>query len=67
VKIDLRSVGTLVFLDFHLASTQDQNRQSSYALPAPLRELEPALRALDGSAPHFTALFVKERCVILGI
>jgi glycine oxidase len=63
LKIDLRSVGTLVLFDSHLASTQDQSRQSSYALPASLEELEPAFRVPDGTVPHFTALHVKERCV----
>jgi glycine oxidase len=78
LKIDLRSVGTLVLtsvgtglrpattqppLDSDLAYLQDESLEGSYALPASLRELEPAFRALDGTAPHFTALYVKERCV----
>ena len=85
LKIDLRSVGTLVLtsvgtglrpvraghspattqppLDSDLAYLQDESLESSYALPASLRELEPAFRVLDGTAPHFTALYVKERCV----
>ncbi len=77
VKIDLRSVGTLLFLDSHRDSSADpldyQKLQSSYALPAPLRELEPAFRVPDGTAPHFAAfygsalyidaLYIKERCV----
>ena len=61
LKIDLRSVGTLVFLraeagqspaTTHAATTQ------AYALPGPLAELEPALRA-----PDATAVYLKERCV----
>lgn len=63
LKIDLRSAGTLVFLDSHVESQHGQSLQSSYPLPASLRELEPAFRVPDGVAPHFTALFVKERCV----
>jgi len=56
LKIDLRSVGTIVLpgvgTGLSPATTQ------SYALPRPLAELEPALRA--HASP---ALFVKERCV----
>jgi glycine oxidase len=71
LKVDLRSVGTLVFslvetgLDSVLAgsfgSAQDRLRPATtqaYALPAPLRELEPALRAADA-----TTLYLEERCV----
>ena len=61
LKIDLRSVGTLVLLlaetGLHAATTQ------AYALPGPLAELEPALRAPDAAAAQFTALFAHERCV----
>jgi glycine oxidase len=65
LKIDLRSQGTLLFLDAHHASLLDQNLQNSHScsLPAPLPELEPALQIPNGSDPHFTKLFVKERCV----
>lgn len=67
LKIDLRSVGTLVFLDPQVDSVayaaHDKSLQSSYALPAALGELEPAFRVPDGAAQHFTALFAKERCV----
>ncbi|HYW38695.1 MAG TPA: glycine oxidase ThiO, partial [Terriglobales bacterium] len=63
LKIDLRSVGTLVLRDSHLDALQDQSLQSSHRLPASLEELEPAFRVPDGTAPRFTALFVKERCV----
>jgi glycine oxidase len=65
LKIDLRSVGTLLFLDSHLDSLQDQNLQTSYSplLPASLPELEPALRVPDGIKARFTALYLRERCV----
>jgi glycine/D-amino acid oxidase-like deaminating enzyme len=70
LKIDLRSVGTLLFLDSHLAFLRDHSLQVSYpfALPASalassLQELEPALRAPDGTPSHFIALFLRERCV----
>jgi len=69
LKIDLRSVGTLLFLDSHIASLRDHSLQGSYpfALPtsalASLQELEPALRAPDGTPSHFIALFLRERCV----
>jgi glycine oxidase len=52
LKIDLRSVGTLV-----LSPTQ------AYALPGPLAELEPALQILNNPEPRFTALYIKERSV----
>ncbi len=61
LKIDLRSVGTLVLRDSQLDSLQHQSLQNS--LPAALEELEPAFRVPDGTATRFTALFVKERCV----
>ena len=63
LKIDLRSEGTLVFLDSHLDSLQEQGLQSSYSLPAPLGELESAFRIPEATAPHFTPLYIKERCV----
>jgi glycine oxidase len=63
LKIDLRAQGTLVLLDAQLDFLPDHSLQSSHPLPAPLRELEPAFRVLDGAAPHFTALYIKERCV----
>src|ERR1700674_2498821 len=77
LKIDLRSVGTLLFTTEgtgHSPATtqppQDQSLQGShsFSLPAPLQELEPAFRAPDGNAPHFTAsyataLYIKERSV----
>jgi glycine oxidase len=63
LKIDLRSVGTLVFLDPHHPHLLDKSLQNSYSLPASLLELEPAFRVADPSAPPFTALYLKERCV----
>ena len=56
LKIDLRSVGTIV-----LTRVETGLRPATtppYALPRPLSELEPALQ-ISG----LTALFVKERCV----
>jgi glycine oxidase len=76
LKIDLRSVGTLVLFRVEtrlrpvLAGPFDcaQGRLSpastqAYALPGPLAELEPALRAPDTTSPEFTALYTQERCV----
>ena len=72
VKIDLRSVGTLLFAGggtghspVTTQSPQDLSlqRSQSFSLPASLRELEPALRMPDGTAPHLTALYIKERSV----
>jgi glycine oxidase len=54
LKIDLRSEGTLVFLDSHSNSAL----QESHSLPASLEKLEPALR----TAAH-PPLFLKERSV----
>ena len=75
LKIDLRSVGTIVLTrvgtGLHPAlAGQSPATTQAYALPRPLAELEPALRIppwvhssrnslTDGSA----ALYVKERCV----
>jgi len=73
LKIDLRSVGTLVLscveteLRSVLAGQSPAAIQAAttqaYALPGPLGELEPALRAPAATAPPFTALYLKERCV----
>jgi len=72
VKIDLRSVGTLLFAGegtghspVTTQSPQDLTLQSSqsFLVPASLRELEPALRVPDGSGPHMTTLYTKERSV----
>jgi glycine oxidase len=54
LKIDLRSEGTLLFLD----SSQDRALQQSHPLPAPLEKLEPALQT-----PARVPLYLKERCV----
>jgi glycine oxidase len=53
LKIDLRSEGTLLFLDSRHGSLQE-----AHPLPAPLEELEPALQT-----PMRAPLFLKERCV----
>jgi glycine oxidase len=68
LKIDLRSVGTLVLFraEMGLGSVpagQSPATTRAYALPGPLAELEPALRAPDATAPKFTALYTQERCV----
>jgi glycine oxidase len=71
LKIDLRTVGTLLFTSEgagHSPATtqppQDQSLQSSqfFSLPATLQELEPAFRVPEGAA-HFNALYIKERSV----
>ena len=54
LKIDLRSEGTLLFLD----SSQDRALRQTYPLPASLEKLEPALRARAAEP-----LFLKERSV----
>src|SRR5260221_729028 len=70
LKVDLRSQGTLLFAGEgtgHSPATaqppQIRSLQSLYPLPAPLRELEPALRVPNGTVPHLTALYIKERSV----
>jgi glycine oxidase len=54
LKIDLRSEGTLLFLD----SIQDRALRQSHPLPASLEKLEPALQT-----PTEAPLFLKERSV----
>lgn len=54
LKIDLRAVGTLLFLD----APPSRDVQDSHPLTAPLAELEPALRV-----PAKTPLYLKERSV----
>jgi glycine oxidase len=54
LKIDLRDVGTLLFLN----SGADPQLVDSLPLPSPLADLEPALRV-----PVGTALYLKERSV----
>jgi glycine oxidase len=56
LKIDLRAVGTIVL-------SEDPDPTGAYALPQPLRELEPALRDCDVDERRFAAGFFKERCV----
>jgi glycine oxidase len=53
LKIDLRSEGTLLFLDSSHGSLQE-----SHPLPAPLEKLEPALQT-----PTSAPLYLRERCV----
>ena len=64
LKIDLRSQGTLLFVE------KAENMQAShpFILPASasaesLRELEPALLVSDETSSHLTPLYLKERCV----
>jgi glycine oxidase len=59
LKIDLRSVGTLLLAGVGTGHSPATTR--ACPLPRPLAELEPALS--DGPQPRFTALFVEERCV----
>ncbi|SPE43715.1 Glycine oxidase [Candidatus Sulfotelmatobacter sp. SbA7] len=61
LKIDLRSVGTLVL--FPVETGQSPVTTQAYALPGPLAELEPALRISARTELSLTPLFVKERCV----
>ncbi len=75
LKIDLRSVGTLVLtgvetgqspvLAGSFGSPQDRLPAitQAYALPRPIAELEPALRILNHPELRFTALYIKEPCV----
>ncbi len=56
LKIDLRSVGTLVLV--RPETEQISAAAQDYSLPRPLAEMEPALR-IGG----LTAMFVQERCV----
>lgn len=60
LKIDLRSVGTLLFAADGTGHTPGTTQAD--ALPQPLAELEPALEILNNE-PHFTALYIKERSV----
>jgi glycine oxidase len=66
LKIDLRSIGTLLLTHVGTGLRPVLARHSpattqTYALPRPLAELEPAFS--HGPEPRFTALFVNERCV----
>jgi glycine oxidase len=61
VKIDLRSLGTLVLSRVEMG--QSPATTQPYALPQPLAELEPALQILNDPEPRFTALYIKERSV----
>jgi glycine oxidase len=67
LKIDLRSVGTLIFLRETglrpVLAGQSPATTQAYALPGPLAELEPALRLPDSAAAQFTPLYSRERCV----
>jgi glycine oxidase len=61
LRIDLRSVGTLV-----LASVKTLEGPAAirdYALPAPLADLEPAFRVAEDLDARCVALYIKERCV----
>lgn len=61
LKIDLRSVGTLVLT--RAETGQSPATPQAYALPQPIAELEPALRILHHPELQFTALHIHERCV----
>jgi len=68
LKIDMRSVGTLVLSHVEtglrpVSAGQSPATTQAYALPRPLAELEPALRILNVTEPGLTPLFVNERCV----
>ncbi len=59
LRIDLRSVGTLVLAG--VTDGQSPTNIDAFALPKPLTELEPELS--ETNARRFSALFVRERCV----
>jgi len=61
LKIDLRSVGTLLFAGDGTGHSPVTTQAD--ALPQPLAELEPALEILNNPEPRFTALYIKERSV----
>src|SRR6202042_1133549 len=68
LKIDLRSVGTLILtaakteLPTALAGYGTPNIQAR-GLPRPLFQLEPALQVPNDAEPCFDAMFLQERCV----
>jgi glycine oxidase len=61
LKIDLRSVGTLLFAADGTGHSPATTH--AYALPQPLAELEPALQILTKPEPHLAAVYIKERSV----
>jgi glycine oxidase len=61
LKIDLRSVGTLLFAGDGTGHSPVTTQAD--ALLQPLAELEPALEILNNPEPRFTALYIKERSV----
>jgi len=68
LKIDLRSVGTLVLSRVEtglrpVSAGQSPAATQAYYLTQPLAELEPALQILNNPEPRFTALYIKERSV----
>jgi glycine oxidase len=60
LKIDLRSVGTIVLT--RVEAGQSPAATQAYALPRPLAELETALR-IDSSRDGSRVLYLHERCV----
>jgi glycine oxidase len=60
LKIDLRSVGTLILTG---VATGPSATSQAYALPRPLAEMEPELQILNSPEPHFAAVYIEERCV----
>jgi glycine oxidase len=67
LKIDLRSVGTIVLTHVEtglhpVLAGQSPATTQAYALPRPLAELEPALR-IDNFNDGSKVLYLKERCV----
>ncbi len=71
LKIDLRSVGTLLLSNvergLHLVPagyTPANTRPTvNSEIAASLAELEPAIRTANGATPPLNTLFIKERCV----
>ena len=58
LKIDLRSVGTLLFLD----EPPEADALDAHGWPARWRELEPALKAPNLRAKGLVGVYLKERC-----
>ena len=59
LKIDLRTVGTLLFLD----AAPEPDALDTYGWLARWRELEPNLKAANLSAKSRAGVYLKERCV----
>ena len=64
LKIDLRSQGTLLFVDPNHEAFRNECQLPSFSTAESLASLEPALRLSNGGAgAKLSALYLKERCV----